>query len=46
MPESWKRSMVVPLYKGKGVGVWQLPHDQVAGAWEEGVGMCVQGSDG
>ena len=44
MPESWKRSTVVPLYKGKGngVGMWQLPHNQVAGAWDEGGGTCVR----
>ena len=42
MPESWKRSTVVPLYKGKCVGVWQLPHNQVAGAWDEGGGTCVR----
>ena len=41
--ESWKKSMVDPLYKGKGnvLGVGQLPHNQVAGAWNEGSGMCV-----
>ena len=39
MSESWKRSTVVPLYKSK--GNVQLPHNQVAGAWDKGGGMCV-----
>ena len=43
MPESWNRKMDVLLYKGKeNVGVWQLLHSQVAGAWDESGGTCVR----
>ena len=28
MPDEWRRSMLVPLYKGKG-DMWKLPGDQV-----------------
>ena len=35
--------MVVPLYKGKGnVLKSSNYHNQVAGAWDEDGGMCVQ----
>ena len=41
MPESWKRSTVVPLYKGKG-NVLECGNYHTAGAWDEGGGKCAR----
>ena len=31
IPEDWKLSVVLPIYKGKDYGVWILQRDQIVG---------------